>query len=203
MLYNVFSFYGDVERIRIIRKDEQNLKALVQFTTASHACMARDYLDQVTIRGAQLAVSFSRHNGVRTAREVGREEDGGTKDFSGAGYSKYRRYATEDLKRSNMKKITKPTSTIHIGEVLVSIIVLPSFQLRIFICRQRSLQMMLRNCLKIRVSTYLTVLESGALRENKGRDKFPQEEPECFAMCNSTPLTMPSLASQTLATHLA
>ena len=87
MLYNVFSFYGDVERIRIIRKDEQNLKALVQFTTASHACMARDYLDQVTIRGAQLAVSFSRHNGVRTAREVGREEDGSTKDFSGAGLS--------------------------------------------------------------------------------------------------------------------
>ena len=144
MLYNVFSFYGDVERIRIIRKDEQNLKALVQFTTASHACVARDYLDQVTIRGAQLSVSFSRHNGVRNAREVGREEDGGTKDFSGAGYSKYRRYATEDLKRSNMKKITKPTATIHIGEVLVSIIVLSSFilQLSIFICRQRSLQMM-------------------------------------------------------------
>jgi len=115
LLYNLFSFYGDVERVKIIRM--KNNCAQVAFTTATFACIARDNLDQVSIRGETLVVTVSRFDRVRMPQEIGLPGDAYTQDFSGPDYQKFKRYSTEELKRNNMPKIIAPTSTIHVGGI--------------------------------------------------------------------------------------
>ena len=90
LLYNLFSFYGDVERVKVLRK--AGTCALVEFTTATMAAIARDHLDGVEVRGVALAVSFSRFDRVRLPAEAGFPADNMTKDFSGPEYQKFRRY---------------------------------------------------------------------------------------------------------------
>ena len=106
-----------MERIKIIRR--ANSCALIEFSTATFACIARDHLDQATLRGEKLVVTFSKYDRVRLPHEAGLPADGNTKDFSGREYDKYKRYRTEDLKKNNMRKIIEPTSTIHIGGIQV------------------------------------------------------------------------------------
>jgi len=115
LLYNLFSFYGDVERVKILRR--KNNCALVEFTTATFACIARDHLDQVSIRGETLVATFSRFDKVRMPQEIGLPADDYTQDFSGPEFQKFKRYWTEELKRNNMRKIIAPTSTIHVGGI--------------------------------------------------------------------------------------
>merc|ERR1719350_901549 len=115
LLYNLFSFYGDVERVKVLRK--AGTCALVEFTTATMAAIARDHLDGVEVRGVALAVSFSRFDRVRLPAEAGFPADNMTKDFSGPEYQKFRRFWSEELKKGNMKKIMKPTETIHISGI--------------------------------------------------------------------------------------
>ena len=117
MLYNIFSFYGDVERVKIIRR--ANSCALIEFTTATFACIARDHMDGVSLRGQNLAVTFSRFDRVRMPQEINMPPDDCTKDFSGPEYGKFKRYRTEDLKKNNMRKIIEPSSTIHISGIQV------------------------------------------------------------------------------------
>ena len=90
MLYNLFSFYGDVERVKILRK--KNNCALVEFSTATFACIARDHLDQSTIRGERLVVTFSRFDRVRMPQEIGLPPDDNTQDFSGMEHQKFKRF---------------------------------------------------------------------------------------------------------------
>jgi len=115
MLYNIFSFYGDIERVKIIRR--ANSCALIEFTTATFACIARDHMDGVSLRGQTLAATFSRFDRVRMPQEINMPPDENTKDFSGREYDKFKRYRTEDLKKNNMRKIIEPTPTIHISGI--------------------------------------------------------------------------------------
>jgi len=115
LLYNLFSFYGDVERVKILRRKTNC--ALVEFTTSSFACIARDHLDQSLIRGELLVVTFSRFDRVRLPHEIGLPPDDNTQDFSGPEYQKLRRYWNEELKKNNMRKIISPTATMHISGV--------------------------------------------------------------------------------------
>jgi len=89
LLYNLFSFYGDVERVKILRRKSNC--ALVEFTTATFACIARDHLDQVSIRGETLVATFSRFDRVRMPQEIGLPPDVNTQDFSGPEYQKFKR----------------------------------------------------------------------------------------------------------------
>ena len=57
-LYNLFSVYGDVDRIKVIRRKLDS--ALVEFSSATFAAIARDNLDNYQFRGCPLVVSFSR-----------------------------------------------------------------------------------------------------------------------------------------------
>merc|ERR1712106_15177 len=52
---------------------------------------------------------------VRMPHEIGLPPDSNTKDFSGQEYQKFKRYWNEDLKKNNMRKIIKPTVTVHIS----------------------------------------------------------------------------------------
>jgi hypothetical protein len=87
------------------------------------------------VKGEMLVVTFSRFDRVKMPYEANLPPDDMTKDFSGVEYQKFRRsgsatqtvipfnavrYWNEDLKRQNMKKIMKPTSTIHISGVQVA-----------------------------------------------------------------------------------
>ena len=58
-MFNLLSFYGDVERIKVMKRKVDC--ALVQFTTATFAAITRDYLDGEEILGSKLAVTFSRY----------------------------------------------------------------------------------------------------------------------------------------------
>ena len=89
LLYNLFSFYGDVERVKILRK--KNNCALVEFSTATFACIARDHLDGACVRGETLVVTFSRFDRVRMPQEIGLPGDINTKDFGGQDYQKFKR----------------------------------------------------------------------------------------------------------------
>ena len=117
LLYNIFSFYGDIERIKIIRRN--NSCALIEFSTATFACIARDHLDQTQLAGQTLVVTFSKYDRVKMPHEAGFAPDANTKDFSGIEYAKFQRYRTEDLKKNNMRKIIHPTSTLHVSGLQV------------------------------------------------------------------------------------
>jgi len=115
LLYNLFSFYGDVERIKILRR--KTTCALVEFATASFAAIARDHLDGILVKGDKLVVTFSRFDRVKMPEEAGLPPDDMTKDFSGTEYQRVKRYWNEDLKKQNMKKLMKPSKTIHISGI--------------------------------------------------------------------------------------
>ena len=106
-----------MERIRLIRRT--NSCALIEFTTATFACLARNHLDGTTLRGNKLIVTFSRYDRVRLPWESGLPDTGDTKEFSGPQFLQYKRYRTEELKKNNMRKITGPTSTVHISGIPV------------------------------------------------------------------------------------
>ena len=47
---HIFSFYGDVVRVKILPHKTPDV-ALVEFETATQACIARNHLDQVQMKG--------------------------------------------------------------------------------------------------------------------------------------------------------
>jgi len=113
LLYNLFSFYGDVDRIKVLRRKTNC--ALVEFSTATFAAIARDHLDNTKVRGENMVATFSRFDRVRMPGEIGLANDDNTKDYTGADYNKFKRYWNEEMKKNNMRKIIKPTTTVHIG----------------------------------------------------------------------------------------
>ena len=78
-----------MERVKILRRKSNC--ALVEFTTATFACIARDHLDQCCVRGETLVVTFSRFDRVRMPEEIGLPADVNTQDFSGPEYNKFKR----------------------------------------------------------------------------------------------------------------
>merc|ERR1711936_449251 len=59
-LFYLFSFYGDIPRIKIL---PQKLNAaLIEFSSATFACIARNHLDQLILMGQTLFVSFSKYH---------------------------------------------------------------------------------------------------------------------------------------------
>merc|ERR1711874_110775 len=88
--------------------------ALVEFTTATFAHIARDNLDNVVVREKKMQVSFSHYNAIKLPEECGKPPDNLIKDYNSDEYVVLRRYNTEDLKTLNMRKINPPTNILHI-----------------------------------------------------------------------------------------
>lgn len=108
-LYNLCSIYGDVLTVRILAHKPDC--ALVEFTSASFAHIARENLDNMEVKGNKMVVSFSRYDTIKLP-EV---PDDNIKEFGNEEYVKLRRYKSEELKSSNMKKIVAPSATLHVG----------------------------------------------------------------------------------------
>ena len=68
-LFNLFSLFGDVVRVKILRNKLST--ALVEFSTATFAMIARNHMDQCPIDGGRgrLTVSFARFDRIKTPRE--------------------------------------------------------------------------------------------------------------------------------------
>jgi hypothetical protein len=75
-LFHLFSFYGDVSRVKIL-PHKLNV-GLVEFSTATMACIARNFLDNTVVVDKKLVVSFSRFGHIRKPQEIGRPDDGYT-----------------------------------------------------------------------------------------------------------------------------
>jgi len=116
-MFNLFGHYGDVLKVKLFRDDEQKLRniAMIEFRTATFAMLARNMLDQESILGQKLVVSFSRYEKIVTEEELGIENCGKwiIRSFEDQEYMKYRRFATEDRMKSNLPTCyVKPTATL-------------------------------------------------------------------------------------------
>ena len=88
-LFNLFSFYGDVYRVKILR-NKLNC-ALVEFRTATFAMIVRNFMDGIVIDGLKMVVSFSKYDQIRLPEEIGMPPDAFTKDYSGPEFAKQHR----------------------------------------------------------------------------------------------------------------
>ena len=109
-LFCLFSFYGDIPKIKILPK-KQNA-AFIEFATATMACIARNNLDQVKIRDKKLYVSFSKYHEIKQNNE---EEAPFIMDFSGEEYKLLQRYNVETNFVPNLKRVCKPSQCLHIN----------------------------------------------------------------------------------------
>jgi len=114
-LYNLCSIYGDVARVRIFAHKPDC--ALVEFTSATFAHVARENLDNVEVKGNKMVVSFSHYDRIKLPQEEGKPEDPNIKDFESEEFVKMRRFRSEELKAMNCKKIVAPSTTLHVGNV--------------------------------------------------------------------------------------
>ena len=111
-LFHLFSFYGDVVRVKIL--PHKVTVALVEFETATMACIARNNLDQIEAMGKKLVVSFSRYGNIKKPDNAA---DGLTEDYTGAEYKQMHRFSRDDLMSVNLKRICKPTSCLHVNNM--------------------------------------------------------------------------------------
>lgn len=104
LLYNLH-FTVTSSGFKIIRRKTDC--ALIEFTTATTAAIARDYIDNL-VTGNPARCTFSRFDRVRLPNEIGIPDDGQTKDLLRRRIQTSKRYGTEELKKANMKKIVGP-----------------------------------------------------------------------------------------------
>merc|ERR1712172_112032 len=111
-LFHLFSFYGDVVRVKILPHKTPDV-ALVEFETATQACIARNHLDQVQMRDHKLVVSFSRFGEIRASPG----DEGLMEDFTGTDFDILHRFSKEDLSIVNLKRISGPKNCLHINNI--------------------------------------------------------------------------------------
>ena len=111
-LFHIFSFYGDVYRVKILKPNV----ALVEFATATMACIARNNLDQVAIKDKKLVVSFSRYGTIKKPGEDGSAAHQ-TEDFTGDEFKHLRRFSKEELFTVSLKRICAPKTCVHINNI--------------------------------------------------------------------------------------
>jgi len=111
-LFHLFSFYGDVVRVKILPHKTPDV-ALVEFETATQACIARNHLDQVQMKDHKLVVSFSRFGEIRASPG----DEGVMEDFTGPDFDILRRFSKEDLSIVNLKRISGPKNCLHINNI--------------------------------------------------------------------------------------
>ncbi len=49
--------------------------------------------------------------------ECNQADDGYTQDFTGPKYERLRRFGKADLMKANLKRVTKPTSCLHVANI--------------------------------------------------------------------------------------
>merc|ERR550534_3601207 len=111
-IFHLFSFYGDVVRVKILPHKTPDV-ALVEFETATQACIARNHLDQVQMKDHKLVVSFSRFGEIRASPG----DEGLMEEFTGPDFDILHRFSKEDLSIVNLKRISGPRNCLHINNI--------------------------------------------------------------------------------------
>ena len=112
-LFYLFSFYGDIPRIKIL---PQKLNAaLIEFSSATYACIARNHLDQLIVNNCKLFVSFSKHHEIKPPEDDSNTDNNLYMDFMGPAFQKLQRFNREELVSASLKRICKPSQHVHIN----------------------------------------------------------------------------------------
>lgn len=111
-LFNLFSLYGSVLRIKILRDKPDT--ALIQYSDPLYATIAQSLLQNVDVMGNELQVSLSRKSEVKLPSNTGDavEEERRTQAFS----VKEQRYGGHDVDKY-MRGICRPTRTIFVANI--------------------------------------------------------------------------------------
>jgi hypothetical protein len=112
-LCNLFGFYGDVVRVKILRNKRDC--ALVQLSKPHQATLCRNFLDQAKAYGKKICVSFSRMNSIKLPSDIGIEDDASTKDYSNV--RGVHRFRNPNVAQKLMKNLCAPTSVLHVANL--------------------------------------------------------------------------------------
>ena len=112
-LCNLFGFYGDVMRVKILRNKRDC--ALVQLSKPHQATLCRNFLDQAKAYGKKICVSFSRMNSIKLPADIGIEDDSSTKDYSNV--RGVHRFRNPNVAQKLMKNLCAPTSVLHVANL--------------------------------------------------------------------------------------
>ena len=112
-LCNLFGFYGDVQRVKILRNKKDC--AIVQMAKPHQATLCRNFLDQCKIDGKRICVSYSRMTSIKLPTDNGHDDDAKTKDFSSI--KGVHRFRNPNLAHKLLKNLCAPTSMLHIANL--------------------------------------------------------------------------------------
>ena len=112
-LCNLFGFYGDVVRVKILRNKRDC--ALVQLSKPHQATLCRNFLDQAKVYGKKICVSFSRMSSIKLPSDIGIEDDASTKDYSNV--RGVHRFRNPNVAQKLMKNLCAPTSVLHVANL--------------------------------------------------------------------------------------
>ncbi|PFH32035.1 RNA recognition motif-containing protein [Besnoitia besnoiti] len=116
MLFNLFSLYGSVLRVKILR--EKSDTALIQYSDPLYATIALNYIQGANVLGQSLQVGFSKNMEVKlpppnsNKTEANAEEEKRTVAFS----IKDQRYGGDDVEKY-VKGSCRPTKTIFVANL--------------------------------------------------------------------------------------
>eukprot|EP00922_Rhytidocystis_sp_ex-Travisia-forbesii_P005465 GHVS01007971.1.p1 GENE.GHVS01007971.1~~GHVS01007971.1.p1 ORF type:complete len:421 (-),score=76.14 GHVS01007971.1:121-1383(-) len=116
-LFNLFSLYGTVTRIKILR--EKNDTALIQFSDPLYASIAHSLLNNAPINGRELQISFSKNHEVKMPPQSNQETEEDLKRTKSFGLKDQRYGALNSA--ADMEKYVKgacrPTNTLFIANI--------------------------------------------------------------------------------------
>ena len=112
-LCNLFGFYGDVQRVKILRNKRDC--AVVQMAKPHQATLCRNFLDQCKIDGKRICVSYSRMGSIKLPADNGHDDDAKTKDYSSV--RGVHRFRNPNLANKLLKNLCAPTPMLHIANL--------------------------------------------------------------------------------------
>lgn len=111
-IMNLFSIYGDVARVKILFKKQDN--AMVQFTSPVSAQLASVHLRHLKLLDKDIRISTSRAGDIALPRQADADGQALTKDFSKSPAQRFRSKAGAS---KNEKNITGPSLMLHVSNL--------------------------------------------------------------------------------------
>ncbi|XP_027568967.1 polypyrimidine tract-binding protein 1 isoform X2 [Pipra filicauda] len=112
-LFILFGVYGDVQRVKILFKKQEN--ALVQMTDGNQAQLAMSHLNGQKLHGKPIRITLSKHQTVQLPGK-GQEEQRLTKDFGNSPLHRFKKPGSK-----NFQNIFPPSATLHLSNIPPSI----------------------------------------------------------------------------------
>ncbi|NWQ65321.1 PTBP1 protein, partial [Oxyruncus cristatus] len=112
-LFILFGVYGDVQRVKILFKKQEN--ALVQMTDGNQAQLAMSHLNGQKLHGKPIRITLSKHQTVQLPGK-GQEDQRLTKDYANSPLHRFKKPGSK-----NFQNIFPPSATLHLSNIPPSI----------------------------------------------------------------------------------